>query len=297
VSCTYVVSPSVSSCDLPSLSDGAWSIASVVTDPAGNASPASAAVAVTINRSSRDTSTNEQSSAVFGALPQDIVQLEQSPSNFGAGWVTVTARLENSQVGRLSHVVFMVRNADGTTARTVRVKVPVNARRLATRLPRLKDGQRIVTFVESVLGVSRKAPRRHNVVQGPTAKGRDAVGRPQLEGESLSVDRINFDPASPALDAGDRAQLNRIARELRGRGGVLLISGFARQNLIDGPKFLTNLSRERACNVAYYLSSQGVRAWIQFNGYGAVTTKPGTIDERRVEIRWSSAGREVLVRK
>jgi outer membrane protein OmpA-like peptidoglycan-associated protein len=106
-----------------------------------------------------------------------------------------------------------------------------------------------------------------------------------------SVDRIIFDAASSALDARDRAQLNRLARELRGRGGVLLISGFARQNLIDDSKFLMNLSTERARNVANYLSSQGVRAWIRFDGYGAITTKPGTAGDRRVDIRWSSAGR------
>ena len=228
---------------------------------------------------------------IVGALPQDVARLDQTPLNFGAGWVTATARLKNSQAGRVSHVMFMVRNSDGTTARTVRVKVPPNARRVSTRIPRLTDGQRIVTFVENDFGVSRKSPKRRNVIQGPTANGRDTAGQPQLMGESLLVDRIIFDPASPMLDTRDREHLTRLARELRGRGGLLLISGFARQNLIDSSKFLTNLSIERARNVANYLSSQGVRAWIRFDGYGAITSSPGIADDRRVEIRWSSAGR------
>jgi large repetitive protein len=184
VSCTYVASPSVSSCDLPTLSDGVWSVASVVTDPAGNASPASAALSITINRSLRDASTNAQSDSLSGALPQDIARLDQTPLNFGAGWVTATARLKNNQVGRVSHVVFMVRNADGTTARTVRVKVSAKARRVSTRLPRLTDGQRIVTFVENDFGVSRKSSEKTQCCAGtygqwsgrhwaPTTQGRD----------------------------------------------------------------------------------------------------------------------------
>ena len=139
--------------------------------------------------------------------------------------------------------------------------------------------------------MSPSAPKRRNVVQGPTARGRDATGNPILLGNSLLVDRIIFDAASPALDARDKAQLNRLARELRGRAGMLLISGFARQNLIDSSKFLKNLSIERARNVANHLSNQRGRAGIRFDGYGATTSNPGTADDRRVEIRWSTAGR------
>ncbi len=297
VSCTYVVTNSVTSCDLPTLSDGAWSISSVVTDPAGNVSPSSSALAITINGSLLDAGTNAQTEGSTGSLPQDIARLDQTPRNFGAGWIDAIASLKNNEVGRVSHVVFVVRNADGTAARTVRVRVPTNARRITTRLPRLVNGQRIVTFVENNFGLSPNAPKKRNVVQGATGRGRDAAGNPILFGDSLLVDRIIFDPTSPVLDSRDKAQLDRLSRELRGRAGLLLISGFARQNLIDGSKFLKNLSIERARNVANYLATQGVRAWIRFDGYGAITTEPGTATDRRVEIRWSSAGREALIQK
>ncbi|CAB4633901.1 unannotated protein [freshwater metagenome] len=297
VSCTYVVSPSMNSCDLPTLSDGAWSIASAATDPAGNVSPASAPLSITINKSLLDAGINALADGSSGSLPQDIARLDQNPLNFGAGWVNATARLKANEVGRVSHVVFMIRNVDGTTARTVRVKVPVAAGRVSTQLPRLVNGQRIVTFVENNFGLSPNAPKRRNVVQGPTSRGRDVAGNPMLLGDSLLVDRIIFDATSPVLDTRDKARLDRVARQLRGRAGVLLISGFARQNLIDSSKFLKNLSVERARNVANYLSSNGVRAWIRFDGYGAITRKPGTTADRRVEIRWSSVGREALIQK
>jgi outer membrane protein OmpA-like peptidoglycan-associated protein len=254
-------------------------------------------LSITIDKSLLDNAINALGGGSSGALPKDIARLDQTPLNFGDGWVNATARLKPNEVGRVSHVVFMIRNADGTTARTVRVKVPSTAGRVSTQLPRLVNGQRIVTFVENNFGLSPNAPKRRNVVQGPTSRGRDAAGNPILLGDALLVDRIIFDATSPALDARDKAQLDRVARELRGRAGVLLISGFARQNLIDGSKFLKNLSVERARNVANYLSTNGVRAWIRFDGFGAVTSEPGTAADRRVEIRWSSGGREALIQK
>ncbi len=297
VSCTYVASATVSSCDLPVLSNGDWSVSTVITDLAGNVSPASSALALSVNKSLLDAAVDTQSDGPSGVLPQDIARLDQTPLNFGSGWITATANLKKNEVGRASHVVFMVRNADGTTARTVRMKVPSAARRLSARLPRLDEGQRIVTFVENNFGLSPSAPKRRNVVQGATGRGRDTAGNPVLFGTSLLVDRIIFDATSPLLDVRDRAQLDRLARELRGRAGLLLISGFARQNLIDGSKFLKNLSIERARNVANYLSTKGVRAWIRFDGYGAITNEPGTANDRRVDIRWSNAGREAFIQK
>ena len=294
VSCTYVVSVSVTSCDLPVLSDGVWSVSTVATDLAGNVSAASPALSITINKSLLNEANGSQSNSSSGALPQDIAALQQTSPSANVGSMTATARLRNEEIGRASHVVFVVQNADGSTATTVRMKVPPKARQVSTRLPRLSEGQRIMAFVENNFGLSRKSPKKSNVVQGPTGNGYDSTGQPKLIGASLLVDRIIFDPASPALDAGDQARLNQLARELRGRGGLLLISGFARQNLIDGSKFLKTLSLERARNVADYLSTKGVRAWIRFDGYGAITTTPGTADDRRVEIRWSNAGRRVL---
>jgi outer membrane protein OmpA-like peptidoglycan-associated protein len=49
-----------------------------------------------------------------------------------------------------------------------------------------------------------------------------------------------------------------------------------------------NLSVERARNVAMYLSSRGVRSWINYDGFGAVTREVGTPLDRRVDVCWSS---------
>jgi hypothetical protein len=49
VSCSYVASPSVSSCELPALSDGVWSISALVSDPAGHVSPMGPGIPITID--------------------------------------------------------------------------------------------------------------------------------------------------------------------------------------------------------------------------------------------------------
>jgi hypothetical protein len=48
VSCTYVIG-SATNCTLPTLTDGTWNISSTLTDPAGNISPSSTALPVTID--------------------------------------------------------------------------------------------------------------------------------------------------------------------------------------------------------------------------------------------------------
>ncbi len=269
VTCTFVASATVRGCDLPNLSPGTWQFTATATDPAGNTSQASTAAPVAVRSTD---------------LPQNVATLDSDAVD--TGWVTVTAGLRRSERGRVSHVVFIVRNADGTSARVVRVPVPRSAARVSTRIPSLLPGQRVTTYVESGLGVSSSAPQRVNLKRGRTARGADASGLPVLVGEALVVNRIIFDPASSALDETDRRQLRQFAREIRGKGGLVLVSGFARQNRIDTERFLNNLSLERALEVSRYLSSVGVRAWIRYAGYGAVSQTIGTEEDRKVELRW-----------
>jgi outer membrane protein OmpA-like peptidoglycan-associated protein len=152
----------------------------------------------------------------------------------------------------------------------------------------MKRGQQVEAYTENWLGVSTNAPWGSNVVRAATTNIVSASGKPTLAGGKLVVSRIIFDPASPLLDDADKAQLDRIVWSLANKGGLVLISGFARQNKVDTKRFLDNLSVERAKAVANYLSGRGVRAWIRYEGYGAVTRGIGTWEDRKVEIRWVS---------
>ena len=108
---------------------------------------------------------------------------------------------------------------------------------------------------------------------------------PVLVGEKLS-NGIIFDPASPILDSRDKQELDRVARVMAQRGGLVLISGFARKNGFDSAEYLRNLSLVRARNVSDYLVAKGIRVSMRFEGYGAVTKDIGTSIERKVELRW-----------
>ena len=108
---------------------------------------------------------------------------------------------------------------------------------------------------------------------------------PVLVGEKLS-NGIIFDPASPILDSRDKQELDRVARVMAKRGGLVLISGFARKNGFDSAEYLRNLSLARARNVSDYLVAKGIRVSMRYEGYGAVTKDIGTSIERKVELRW-----------
>ena len=111
------------------------------------------------------------------------------------------------------------------------------------------------------------------------------VAAPILVGEKLS-NGIIFDPASPNLDTGDKQELDRVAKVMTKRGGLVLISGFARKNGFDSAEYLRNLSLARARNVSDYLVAKGIRVSMRYEGYGAITKDIGTSIERKVELRW-----------
>ncbi len=278
VGCVFVGAPGVRSCDLPLLTPGQWFVSAKVTDPSGNTSSETDAVAMTV---------------VDPGLPANAVSTNTLSTVNVGGTTTATAKLKPSEVGQIANVVFVVRNADGSIARTARVAASMQSATVATKLAKLSKDQRIESYTENWLGVSRNAPAGSNVIRAATSRTTDKAGKPKLIGSNLGVSRIIFDPASPFLDSGDRAQLDRIVAKLSGKGGLLLISGFARQNLTDSKGFLSNLSLERAKAVAMYLSARGVRAWIRYQGYGAVTRQVGTYEDRKVEIRWVSGATEL----
>ena len=119
---------------------------------------------------------------------------------------------------------------------------------------------------------------------------------PVLVGEKLS-NGIIFDPASPTLDSRDKQELDRVVGVMAKRGGLVLVSGFARKNGFDSAEYLRNLSLSRARNVSSYLVAQGVRVSMRYEGYGAVTKDIGTSSERKVELRWIDDSEKIAYEK
>jgi outer membrane protein OmpA-like peptidoglycan-associated protein len=119
---------------------------------------------------------------------------------------------------------------------------------------------------------------------------------PVLVGEKLS-EGIIFDPDSPILDSRDKRELDRVTSVMAERGGLVLVSGFARKNGFDSAEYLRNLSLKRARNVSNYLVAKGVRVSMRYEGYGAVTKDIGTSIERKVELRWIDDSEKIKYEK
>ena len=144
--------------------------------------------------------------------------------------------------------------------------------------------------------VAPPKPSSPTVLECKTVVSSKISTAPVLVGEKLS-NGIIFDPASPILDFRDKQELDRVARVMAQRGGLVLISGFARKNGFDSAEYLRNLSLARARNVSDYLVAKGVRVSMRYEGYGAVTKDIGTSIERKVELRWIDDSKKIEYEK
>ena len=134
------------------------------------------------------------------------------------------------------------------------------------------------------------------VLECKTAVGSKKSTAPILVGEKLS-NGIIFNPDSPILDSTDKWELDRVTGVMAERGGLVLVSGFARKNGFDSAEYLRNLSLKRARNVSNYLVAKGVRVSMRYEGYGAVTKDIGTSIERKVELRWIDDSEKIKYEK
>jgi outer membrane protein OmpA-like peptidoglycan-associated protein len=268
VSCTYVIG-SGTNCTLPTLTDGTWNISATLTDTAGNSSPASGALALTID-----------------TLPSSSIADTQLQIATGPNSMTGRIRFApHAAAHGATSVVFTVYDTSGKIVNVIRKKV--KPRDKAASISVRNDGSLSVIRAHTTnkTGVSQSALPGASVKRGKTAAGHLGDGRPSLMG-SLLGRVMYFEPNSTVLTPRTTEALNQLARTVNARGGNLYVSGFARKNGIDTPQYLQNLSEQRALAVSMYLSSRGVRLWTVYQGFGATTKEIGTPKERRVEVRW-----------
>jgi outer membrane protein OmpA-like peptidoglycan-associated protein len=273
LSCTYVASAAVNSCELGDGDAGLWRIIATVTDRAGNAYTSetlSATISDVDGLPAVDKSEVKSSIATQGSVTTVKVGIPKSAGSVAA-----------------QEVVIAVLNSAGKVIRRTAASLTSASRTVSFTMPASADATRVVAYVANVFGVSRRAPIGSNVARGVKGLVCQGTGVASYLETSLT-DRVVFDAASPVLDAEDKKILNRVATYMKNRGGQIVITGMARKNGIDSMKFLMNLSLERARNVAMYLSSNGVRSWINYDGFGAVTKQIGTPVDRRVDVCWSS---------
>ena len=273
ISCTYVVGLIETSCQLGQGTVGAWSLQGTVTDKAGNEYKTQTLPVVI--------------SDVDGLPKVDKSDLKSVISTQGSVTSIKVAIPSKASDVAAERVFIAVLNGDGKVIRRTSATMTSNTRSVEFTMPASAGASRVVAFIGNIFGVSRRAPDGSNVARGVKGQVCQGTGVSSYLEHSLT-ERVLFSGASPDLDAGDKKILNRVATYMKDRGGQIVITGMARRNGIDSMKFLMNLSVERARNVAMYLSSRGVRSWINYDGFGAVTRDVGTPLDRRVDVCWSS---------
>ena len=317
VFCTFVASPTVTSCALGKLTDGVWSVTSQQSK-AGKTSPKSPVLKITIDTVAPIVTTFSTTAANGKKNVGDEVKIRATvnESIIPGGSVTATldtkakvvvtqtaaTTLEGSyivNVGDFSSDLtvdsFALKLAPTDIAGNVMKKTPIpqgqknigGAKNIvisgkATSAPATTAPTTIAPAVPVAPVVDNNAP---TVLECKTETSAKKSNSPVLVGEKLS-DGIIFDADSPKLDATDKRELDRVATVMAKRGGLVLVSGFARKNGIDSAEYLKNLSLSRARNVSDYLVAKGVRVSMRYEGFGAVTKNIGTSVQRKVELRW-----------
>ena len=275
-SCTFVASATVVACDMSTMTSGTWSLTAVVTDVAGNVSPTSAPTQIIISA---------------GIAPVTVAKSAIKPvasSNKNENVVVVKFGASAAIAG-VQSVTFIVQDSSGKVVRRTAVKMKPNDTGASTVVPKALKGAKVLVVTTNQCGVSEGAPKSFNVRPGRTFISLDATTKvPTLAGQVV-LPQIDFAPSEITLDNGDKAQLDKVLKEMTGKCGTLLVSGFSRHNTTDSKTYLQNLANFRAQAVADYLSGKGLTMWIDYQGFIIKSNDKNASANRRAELRWIPA--------
>jgi outer membrane protein OmpA-like peptidoglycan-associated protein len=276
VSCSYVPSANVTGCTLGPLADGLWTITPTQTTPAGVVGPAGAPYTIRIGVEPKPN------------LPPDPYKVNVTPQADGTGYDATAWFAVPVDPKKVDAVIFVITDRTGKVIGRIRKPVETSMTKAGIRIDTLPKGAKVSAYTVNRHGVSPRAPRYANLRHVDTRKNRTLLpsGGYRLLGSPLG-DNIIFDGASAAFTPTAKAELDRVAKLAKRKGGQLYITGFARRNGINSDGWLLRLSKRRAEAVAKYLADQGVISWITWNGVGPATETIGTSENRNVVIRWA----------
>ncbi|MEN9553595.1 MAG: hypothetical protein RLY24_1190, partial [Actinomycetota bacterium] len=274
--CSFISSTTVNFCEMSTMPSGTWSLTAVVSDLSGNTSIVSAPTQLIISA---------------GLAPVTVARSAVAP-------VPTTNKFENvvsvkfgtsAALAGVQSVSFIVLDSSGKVVRRATVKVNPTDTGAKLVIPKSIKGARVRVITTNQCGVSDGAPRSFNVRPGKTAISIDKkTNTPQLSGQ-LVVPQIDFAASETTLDATDKALLDKALKEMKGKCGTLLVSGFSRFNTTDSIRYLQNLADFRAQAVADYLSSKGLNMWIHFQGFIIKSNDKSAGTNRRATVYWTPA--------
>jgi len=304
MSCTFIASPKKSSCTLGTLSDGVWSVRS--QQSLGDVTlPKSTILKITIDTVDPTvisfTTPVANGEKKVGDEIKIVATVGESIVPGGSITVTLDTGVDvvlTQTTATKMEGIYVVKDGDSTDGLTVdsfvKTSAPTDIAGNVMTTTLLPKGKKNIGGLKDIVISGKSKPSTPDepveddeptVLECKTVATTKKPTAPVLVGEKLS-NGIIFDPASPQLDSVDKKELDRVAKVMAKRGGLVLISGFARNNGVDSAEFLKNLSLARARNVSKYLVAKGVRVSVRYEGYGAVTKEIGTSSQRKVDLRW-----------
>jgi outer membrane protein OmpA-like peptidoglycan-associated protein len=189
----------------------------------------------------------------------------------------------------ISHAIITVADPNGRITARIKVAVDQANPTASVTIPYASSRVRIGVQFANDYGISKlsaksffmsklvtsRADAAANVVPGTLASG--------VEGKKVGQS-VYFPGASAQLDATDKAELRRVAAQIKREGGLVWVTGYARRSPTTSNAFMMKISEQRAIAVAHYLSTLGIQQWIRFHGAGAPTSTTGVDTDRRVDV-------------
>jgi hypothetical protein len=274
--CSFESSPAVTMCEMSTMTSGTWSMTSTVSDLAGNTSPVSPATSIIISA---------------GKAPITISRSAVAPTPSVNRYENVVAVRfgTTAALAGVQSVSFIVLDGKGKVIRRATVKVDPEDTGARIVVPKSVKGAKVRIITNNQCGVSEGAPKSFNVRPGKTSLSVEKkTNIPALAGQ-LVLPQIDFAPSEITLDAADKALLNKALKDIRGKCGTLLVSGFSRHNNTNSKKYLQNLADFRAQAVADYLSGKGLTMWITYQGFVIKSNEKDASTNRRVSVYWTPA--------
>jgi len=184
----------------------------------------------------------------------------------------------------VTHAVITVRLKNGRLLTRIQVRVdPTNPTTTVT-VPFQSSRVNVSVQFANQIGLSPGGSSGTNIAEGNTLEWTTVGGTASMVGSEVPGP-VLFAPGSSQLTYTAQQTLKKMAATIQRRGGLVYVTGFSRPGERRSAWTLEPLARARAEAVAKYLSRQGVRQWITFNGTTTTASRGwSTITDPRVVV-------------
>lgn len=216
-------------------------------------------------------------------LPGAVSKLEVLSTRSQGGKQVVVVDLAAPAKWNLQ-LILNVKDSSGSVVSSKQISVAAGTLQIEIDGNNLPEGHFYSAFTLNEFGKSAEGPVGSNLRQAKTFTRVDSNGLPVLQGKSLGAP-VFFDADSSSISTKQREALRQVAQHAKQNLGRVLVTGFVKSSGL-GVRAEKKLATARALSVAKYLSSQGVNVWIDYAGFGALSSANSKSTDRRVEIRW-----------